>query len=158
MMLAGELDATLLYLASPNLVDRSRADLWNHPDIRPLFPDPHAEGSRYFKKTGIFPINHAMIVRREIAERHAWVVLNLFRCFARANELVDRIRLEHVEYYLASGLLAPAAGEALRMPLALYGVAPNRKVLETAAAYSHEQGLTPRVMALDEIFAASTLE
>jgi 4,5-dihydroxyphthalate decarboxylase len=158
MMLARELDATLLYLASPNLVDRSSADLWHHPQIRPLFPDANAEGSRYFKKTGIFPMNHAMVVRSEIAKSHPWVVLNLFRCFLRANDLANRARLEHVDYHLATGLLPPAAGEALRTTLAQHGVEPNRNVLETAARYSYEQGLTPRLMRLEEIFAACTLD
>jgi hypothetical protein len=31
-------------------------------------------------------------------------------------------------------------------------------VLETIAHYSHEQGLTPRVLPLDEIFPRNTLE
>jgi len=39
-----------------------------------------------------------------------------------------------------------------------YGVKSNQKVLETVAQYSHEQGLTPRVMPMDEIFAPSTLD
>ena len=34
-----------------------------------------------------------------------------------------------------------------------YGVKENRKVLETIAEYSHEQGLTPRVVKLEEVFA-----
>ena len=42
MMLSGELDAVLHYLTSRNLVDRSRADLDNHPAIKPLFADPVA--------------------------------------------------------------------------------------------------------------------
>jgi hypothetical protein len=39
-----------------------------------------------------------------------------------------------------------------------HGIKANRKILETAAVYSHEQGLTPRLMKLDEIFAASAME
>ena len=38
------------------------------------------------------------------------------------------------------------------------GVVGNRLVLETVAQYSLEQGLTPRLMKLDELFAASTME
>src|SRR5438309_528808 len=51
MMLAGEIDATVHYIANANLVDRSRTDLWNHPEIRPLFADAVAEGVRCYKKT-----------------------------------------------------------------------------------------------------------
>jgi hypothetical protein len=39
-----------------------------------------------------------------------------------------------------------------------HGIAANRKVLETAARYSHEQGLTPRVVALEDVFAPSSME
>src|ERR1700752_4666874 len=46
-MLAGEIDALLHYIVDDNLVDRSKVDLWNHPEMRPLFPDPVAEGIRY---------------------------------------------------------------------------------------------------------------
>src|SRR5882672_5970024 len=49
MMLSGELQAVIHYIVNPNLVDRSTADLWRHPDIKPLFSDPLAEGVRYFR-------------------------------------------------------------------------------------------------------------
>jgi 4,5-dihydroxyphthalate decarboxylase len=158
MMLAGELDAVLHYLSHRNLVDRSRADLDGHPDIRTLFPDPVAEGVRYYKKTGIYPINHGMVVRREIAEKHPWVILNLLKAFDTANEIADRERMEQAEYHIASGALSSEAAAALRAPVLRHGISANRKILETAAQYSVEQGLTPRLMKLDEVFAASTMD
>jgi 4,5-dihydroxyphthalate decarboxylase len=158
MMLAGELDAVIHYIVNPNLVDRSTADLWNHPAIKPLFPDPLAEGVRYYRKTGIFPINHGMVIRKEIAEKNPWIVLNLYKAFERANEIADRERVEHADYYRAAGLLTREAGDALRSPLVRHGIKANRAVLETAAQYSHEQGLTPRRLALEEVFAASSME
>lgn len=158
MMLSGELEAAIHYIVDPNLVDRSTADLWNHPDIRPLFPDPVAEGIRYYRKTGIFPINHGMVIRRELAERHPWAILNLYKAFERAREIADRQRVEHVEYHVAAGLVAGEAAQALRMGLVHHGIRANREVLETASLYSHEQGLTPRRMPLEEIFAPSAME
>ena len=158
MMLAGEIDALLHYIVDANLVDRSTADLWSHPDIAPLFPDPWAEGVRYYRKTGIFPINHGMVIRREIAEKHPWVVLNILKAFERANDIANRERAEHTEYHVAAGLLPREATGVLRTPLVQHGIRANRKTLETAARYSHEQGLTPRVVKLEEVFAASALE
>ncbi len=158
MMLSGELDAALHYIIDPNLVDRSTADLWSHPDIKPLFPDPVAEGIRYYRKTGILPINHGMVIRREIAEKHPWTVLNLLKAFGQANDIANRERLEHSEYHLATGLLAREAREALRTPLVRHGIRANRTTLETAAQYSHEQGLTERLVRLEEVFAASSME
>jgi 4,5-dihydroxyphthalate decarboxylase len=157
MMASGELDATLHYLSHDNLVDRSRVDLWNHPEIKRLFPDPIAEGVRYYRKTGLFPINHGMVIKREIAERHPWVVLNLYKAFERANRMADAQRTEHVEYHVAAGAIDAQAGAALREPVLHHGIAANRTVLETAAQYSHEQGLTPRLVKLEELFAASAM-
>jgi 4,5-dihydroxyphthalate decarboxylase len=164
MMLSGELDAAMFYIrrhgehAQGNLIDRSTADLWGHPDIKPLFPDPAAEGVRYFRKTGIYPINHGMVIRRSVVEKDPWVVLNLYKAFERANEVATEERMKHVEYHLAAGEIAPEARAALNRPVLMHGIKANRKILETAAVYSHEQGLTPRLMKLDEVFAASAME
>ncbi len=70
MMLSGELDACIHYRGHATLVNRSSANLAADPAIRTLFSDPRAEGIRYFEKTGVFPINHGMVIRREIAERN----------------------------------------------------------------------------------------
>ena len=155
MMLSGEIDATVHYIQRTNLVDRSTADLANHPDIRPLFPDPVAEGVRYYKKTGLLPINHGMVVKRELAERHPWVVLNVLKAFERANAIAEQERLEQARYHVDTGLV-PAEG--LRTTLVKHGVKANRLVLETAAQYSQEQGLTPRRVKLEELFAPQVLE
>ncbi|MGH7887352.1 MAG: hypothetical protein ACREPG_05770 [Candidatus Binatia bacterium] len=158
MMLSGALQATLLYIVNPNLVDRSSADLWNHPDVRYLFVDPKAEAVRYYHKTGLYPINHCMAIKREIAERHPWAILNVFKAFERANTIANEQRMEHLDYYFETGLLSAQAKNALATPLVQYGIAANRRVLETAAQYSVEQGLTPRLIKIEEVFAASTLE
>ena len=157
MMLARELDAAMFYLVDPNLIDRSTADLRNHPDIRTLFPDPLAEGIRYHRKTGLYPINHGMLIKRELAEKHPWAITNILKAFNRANELANRQRREHVEYHLETGLLPADARKALDTPILFHGINANRRVLETIAQYSLEQGLTPRLMKLDELFAASMM-
>jgi 4,5-dihydroxyphthalate decarboxylase len=159
MLLKGKLDGALRYLAGTNnLVDRSSVDLYRHPDFKTLFPDPHAEGVKFYQKTGIYPINHGMVIRRAVAEQHPWVVLNIFKAFQKANDLAEKTRREAVEYHLETGLLAPEARKALATPLIRHGVAANRKVLETAAQWSHEQGLTPRIVKLEELFAPSVME
>ena len=158
MILSGELEALLHYNPKPDLVNRSTINLRGHPDIKMLFSDPRAEGIRYYGKTGIYPINHAMVIRREIAEKHPWIVLNIFKMFERAIAIGEAQRMDHVENHLNAGLISPEVVENLRKPLFQHGIKANRTVLEAAAQYSHEQGLTPRLMKLDEVFAASTLD
>jgi len=158
MMLAGELDAAIHYRGHGSIVNRSNVDLRAHPDIRTLFPDVRAEGVRYLQKTGIFPINHGMVIRREIVERDPWVVINLMKAFETANEIADRERVEHVEYHFDAGLITAEARDALKTQVVRHGIVANRKTLETAARMSLEQGLTSRLMKLEDVFAEQSLE
>lgn len=158
MLADGRLDATLLYLQENNLVDRSRATLEGNPQFRLLFADPVAEGQRYYARTGIFPINHGMVVRRSLYEKHPWIALNLFNAFRAAKERAAARMRELAATHVDLGLLGPDARRALAIDPYPYGVKSNQKVLETVAAYSHEQGLTPRVIAMDQVFAPSTLD
>jgi 4,5-dihydroxyphthalate decarboxylase len=158
MMASGEIEAVIHYLRHSNLVDRSTVDLANHPDVKTLFPDPWAEGVRFYRKTDLYPINHGMVIRCELAERHPWAVLNLFKAFEAANDVANQQRIEHVDYHAMAGLIPPEAAKALRQPIIRHGINANRHILETAATYSMEQGLTPRLMKLDEIFAASAMD
>ena len=88
MLVRGELDGALHYLPERNLVDRSRVDVSGV--TRYLFPDPAAEGRRYFAKTGLFPINHTVVVRRSLLESHPWIALNLYSAFVAAKEEIAR--------------------------------------------------------------------
>lgn len=155
MLASGELDATVLYLNEPNLIDRSRIDLDRLPLIRPLFPDVPAEGRRFFAATGLYPINHTLVVRRALLERHPWIALNLQAAFQRAKEISLRQAWEAALPWRELGMVAaPADAPADPLP---YGVKAAAKVLETIACYLHEQGLTPRRVAIEEVFVPSTI-
>ena len=154
MMLSGEIDVAICYNAKHTLVDHSLVELATHPDIKPMFAGPMAEGVRYYNKTSMFPINHGMAVRREIYEKHPWAALNIFTAFEQANALADKQRAEHMDYYIKTGR---AERNMLRHLIVRHGIKANQLVLETAAQYSLEQGLTPRLMRMDELFAPSTL-
>jgi 4,5-dihydroxyphthalate decarboxylase len=157
LLLSGKLDAAAHYILGNNVVDRSKVDLAERQEVRLLFSDPAAEARRFFAKTGLFPINHGMVVRRSIAERHPWVVLNLYNAFLAAKERWLAAVGEAAQSHLLLGLLPQEAAAALRQDPFPYGVVANRKVLEAIAQYSHEQGLTPRRMTLDAVFPANTL-
>jgi 4,5-dihydroxyphthalate decarboxylase len=157
MLVKGELDATLLYLTHQNLVDRSRIDLSNDARFKPLF-DRKAEAARYYAKTGIYQINHGMVIRRSIHERHPWAALNIFNAFKEARARVLRARDTALHRHYEPGLIGDDVRKALATDTMAYGVKTNRKVLETIAQYVHEQGLSARRVGLEELFAASTLD
>jgi 4,5-dihydroxyphthalate decarboxylase len=157
MLVRGELDATLLYLTNPNLVDRSRLDLSKDARVRPLF-DREAEGRRYYAKTGLYPINHTVVVRRALVEQHPWVALNLYSAFNAARARVLRQGQDMLRSYVQLGLLGDDARKALAQDPMAYGIKATRKVLETITQYVHEQGLAARRVGLEELFAPSTMD
>ena len=158
MLLSKKLDATLLYLPSGNLVDRSTADLENHPNFGPLFPDPYAEGKRYYEKTGLFPINHGMVIKREIVEKHPWTVLNIYKAMEQAAQIAEKQRIAHIRNHFDVGLLPGTYEKLIAQPLVQHGVIANQKELEAITQYSFEQGLTPRKLSLEEVFAPSVMD
>ncbi len=171
MLMNDELDATLLYLTDKNLVDRSSVDVIGSGKVKRLFPDMHAEGMRFFKKTGLYPINHGVVVRRSILEQHPWVALNLYKAFVEAKQHVVSNMVAAMEPYFATGMVGgdlrsenarDALGHGFKPvlpgdPLG-YGIKASREVLETITRYNHEQGLTPDRVKLEDLFWKSTLE
>jgi 4,5-dihydroxyphthalate decarboxylase len=159
MLAAGELDACMSYNRKHgDLIDRSDVDIEHHPDIERLFPDPSAEAIRYYKKSGIYPINHGMVIKRAVFDRDPWVVINILKAFNAANDIVDAERREHVAYYLETGLVPPDHRKSLATRIITHGLEANRATLEMAAKYSNQQGLTQRIMRMDELFAANVLD
>ena len=124
MLLKGELDATAALPRRVNLVDRAGMDLTGDPPIAHPVPRPLAEGARYFQKTGIFPINHGMVVRRRSWSSHPWVAINLYKAFLAAKEqVVARARagariLLPARLAAAGGDGAPC-GPTIRFPTAM---------------------------------------
>jgi len=153
MLADGEIDGFMAPRA-PTLAGR-------HPHIGWLFADPIAAGRDYFRRTGIFPIMHLTGVRRELAERHPWLPAAVLKAFEQAKaaalaKLGDtsatKVTLPFVEEQLA------AARELMGHDFWSYGVAPNRRTLETFLRHHHAQGLSPRPVAVEELFHASTHE
>jgi len=158
MLADGSLDATILYLTDTNLVDRSRSDLSKSAAVRTLFPDPLAEGRRFFAKTGIFPINHTVVVRRALLEQHPWIALNLYKAFVTVKEQLAAARAADLQPWTATGLLGSDVSKALQADPLAYGIRAARPVLETVARYLYEQGLTPKLVRIEDVFAKSTLD
>jgi 4,5-dihydroxyphthalate decarboxylase len=156
-LMSGGIDATLLYIADNNLVDRSRA-LTLGAEIHTLFPDRRAEAIRYYTKTGLYPINHCVVVRKDIVDAYPWVVLNIYSMFLAAKQIAVKKATDGLDVFLDAGLVDPSVETALNTDLFTYGVVNQRHILDTITEYSFEQGLTPRKFSLDEIFYPPTLE
>ncbi len=157
MIVNGDVDAIVHWAPSKNMIDRTTIDPMKSPNVKRLF-DPVAESRRYYAKTGMFPINHGVVVRRSVVEQQPWVVLNLFNWFlAGKNEQTVR-RDALLEPYFAAGVLDAPLKEKIATDVMPYGVQKSRPVLETISRYLYEDGLTSRRVGLEEIFHPSTLD
>jgi 4,5-dihydroxyphthalate decarboxylase len=158
MLVKGEIDCALHYLVAHNLVDRSKIDLSQDPNLRQIFPDIPAEKHRYFTKTGIYPINHTVVIRRSLHEKYPWLALNLYTMFQDAKAHVRAELMAGLKHYNEAGVLDANARNWLSQDLLGYGIKGPRKVLETITQYVHEQGLSSRRVGLEELFAPSTMD
>jgi len=148
MVTEGELDA----LIHPEVI---KPMLERDPRVARLFPDYKQLEIDYYKRTGIFPIMHAAVIKQEIVERYPWIPTNLFQAFEKAKAVAyqkmanpRRVPLawfahavEEQEEILGTDPWAYGLGEA------------NRKNLETLTQYSCEQGFIGKKMAPGELFA-----
>jgi 4,5-dihydroxyphthalate decarboxylase len=157
MLLRGDVDALLFYPPVFDVVDRRGGSiaLANDPRARRLFPDVHVEGRRYYAATGVYPINHCVVIRRELAERDPSLVGCLYDAFVEAKASHERRRRTLMEPFRETGVFGGTGDDRDPAP---YGLAANRLAMETIAGYLHEQGLTDRVVQLDEIIPTPMLE
>ena len=160
MMIAGELDVALVYipglLGGTTMIDRSK-ELLPADRAKPLFGDRETETARYFSKMGFIPMNHCVVVKADVLERNPWAAVNLYKAFLDAKEKARDQLWEALRPARETGRLPAAAADAMQSDLFPYGVRANEKALTTLATYSHEQGLTPRKVGLEEIFAETVM-
>jgi 4,5-dihydroxyphthalate decarboxylase len=163
-LLENELDVA--HVASPwvlqaNALDRSSriAGKGDWSKIKPLFPDRMAEGARFYKQHGFLPVNHAYIIRGDIYRRYPWVAFNLYTGFVKAKAFAREQLLERIPSALFfAPEYAAMTQEMIGDDPFPYGIKANKAMLDTIIAFSHEQGLTPRKMTVEELFAQSTLD
>jgi 4,5-dihydroxyphthalate decarboxylase len=138
-----------------------KLDLHKYPNIGWLFRDPTAAAKDYFKRTGIFPIMHLLGIRRDLVEQHPWLPAAALKAFEAAkaaaiDKLSDtsapKVTLPFVEEQLG------VARNLMGHDFWAYGVAPNRKTLETFLRRHHNEGLSSRLVSVDEMFHPSTYE
>jgi len=154
MIETGEIDAMM----SPRMPS---CFLQGSPRVRRLFPNYKQAEMDYFKKTGLFPIMHVIVIKRSIYDREPWVAQTLYKAFCEAKDLCMR-ELYDTNILRVSLPWTSAEYEETRDLMTAdywpYGLAPNRANLETLHGYLYEQGLIKQKLDLDELFARETRE
>ncbi|VVE36699.1 4,5-dihydroxyphthalate decarboxylase [Pandoraea aquatica] len=148
MLLDGEIDAILS--ARPPAPPAGR----EHEVVR-LLPDFETAERAYFERSGIFPIMHLVVMRRDVFTANRWIANNLIKAFTQAKD-ASIARLEDITCsHFPLPWMSQRAAEARAMfggdPWP-YGVAPNRVTLDAFLRFAFEQGVCHRPMQADDLF------
>jgi len=154
MLADGEIDA----LQSP----RTPSTLYSRPrDVRRLFENYVEVERDYYRRTRIFPIMHTVVIRRELYRQNPWIAQSLLKAFVAAQKKTYEGFDQTAAWMVMLPWLVAHIEEAKRELGAdwwPYGFEPNKAVLQTFLRYHHEQGLSRRRFAPEELFAPETLE
>lgn len=154
LLIAGEIDAIIAPHPPAGFMDASGR-------IVRLFSNVPAAEEMYYRRTGIFPIMHTIVLRSEVHERYPWAALNLYTAFDAAKKR----SLERMLDANAPRTPVPwAAAHASRTQAVFgcdlwpYGVAPNVTTIAAFIEYAVEQGVCERALAPEELFAPQVRE
>lgn len=132
-----------------------------HPKVRRLFEDSAAEERAYFAKTGIFPIMHVLVLRRDVYERNRWLAGSITKAFEQARLAA----MTGIEETAALAYMLPwlhdevaRTREALGSDWWPYGIERNHTTLDSFLAYSYAQGLAARRWTVEDLFAPECLD
>jgi len=154
MLAEGEIDA----LCTPRVPSPFVA---GDPRVRRVFGDVVAAEKDYYADTGIFPIMHVVVIRRDVYDRHPWVAQSLYKAMLAAKGAAYRNLYDTSALRFMLPWLTPQLEEArtlLGQDYWSYGLESNRETLTTFLRYHHEQGLSERLWRPEELFAPESLE
>ncbi|HXS42629.1 MAG TPA: hypothetical protein VN766_20705 [Stellaceae bacterium] len=149
----GEVDAIWCTSVTPAF---ENGETW----VRRLFPDCQGEMQRFVKRTGIMPITHTLVLKKQLAEREPWIAENLFRVFVDAQKTADEVLQDDPKRfsYLDSVFIQEQQKAAYGANPYQHGLKANRKIVETFVRYAHDQGYISRRIPVEELFVPGTLD
>jgi 4,5-dihydroxyphthalate decarboxylase len=151
LLVAGDIDAAITTEAlAPN----------RHPDVDFLFPNYPQVEREYYRKTGIFPINHTLLVRNSILQKEPHVAMSLFNAWEeskqRCYKWLEWQRIHQTSmWYRALWEEERAAGGP---DFYKWGFRKTRREVDKMLEYSHQLGITPRKFEPEEMFWQTTLD
>jgi 4,5-dihydroxyphthalate decarboxylase len=128
----------------------------DHPDVKPLIPNPLDAGIAALRRDGHYPINHAVVIKDELIAKYPDLAADVFNAFSGSKRLyVERLKAGKIEKPTAVDKVHQRVMEVTGEPLP-YGIAPNRQVLDELVRHAVKQGIISKPVSVDELFAPST--
>jgi 4,5-dihydroxyphthalate decarboxylase len=153
MLERGEID--VLMTANNPLSFRRQSE-----KVARLFPNYVEVEKDYYRRTHIYPIMHCVVIKRAIYERDPWVALSLYKAFCAAKDRSYRVLADAGSPKVSSAWLQPLLEEEQSIigpDWYPYGATANKPTLSALLQYTYEQGLSDRLLTIEDLFAPSTL-
>jgi 4,5-dihydroxyphthalate decarboxylase len=129
----------------------------HHPDLTPLIAEPEEAGFDALKRAGLYPINHLVVVKDKLLERHPDLAVHVFDAFAAAKRMyVTRLRNGDIENLTPVDLTYARVMEYVGDPLP-YGIEPNRPMIDKIIDHAVRQRILDEKPLLETLFHPSTL-
>ncbi|MGA9194910.1 MAG: PhnD/SsuA/transferrin family substrate-binding protein [Pseudolabrys sp.] len=148
MLETGEIDA-LLSVHTPRAMAR------NEGTVRYLFENCREVEEDYFRRTGIFPMMHTIVIKRQTYDRDPWIAQSLFDAFSEAK----RRAMENIYETNALAVVAPFIVHDIERTRALmgmdywpFGIEANKKSITTFFRHLKDQGIIEREPSVTDLF------
>jgi 4,5-dihydroxyphthalate decarboxylase len=126
------------------------------PDVKPLIPNPREAEAAWYRKTGIYPINHTVVVKDSLLQADSTLAPRLFGAFKEAKAAFLKELNSGAQLSGDAQVLAQRRTIVGDDPLP-NGLARNRKALEAVIQFARDQKILPRVVSPEEVFDRNTL-
>lgn len=157
MLESGEIDALFTANVPQPVLDGS-------PHVKRLFPDFEPIERAYFRRTGIFPMMHTIVVKRDLLAAQPNLASRIHQAFLSAKDIAAeryrqgrRLYEVHCMVPWMNALFDENRG-TFDDDWFPYGVSANRPAIDAYLRYHHEQGLSTRRWTVEDVFAAELLD
>ena len=129
--------------------------------VKRLFPDWRSTEQDYFRRTGIFPIMHAVAIRKSLLAENPWIASSVYKAFCDAKDIaISELQVPQASKVTLPWVVAEYAAteKIMNGDVWPYGFAANRSVIEAMIRWSQNDGLLARPLTADELFVAELLD
>jgi 4,5-dihydroxyphthalate decarboxylase len=151
LLVAGNVDAEV----EPDLPQR-----WIRGEgtIERLFPEFEQEERDYYKRTGIFPIMHPVVIKKEILERDPWVATSLYEALQASRKAYnDFMEQPHRLSFAWSRSYLEEERKFFGKDPFYQGFKENYNDVQNLIKFAGQQGMLARDLSVAELFAENTL-
>jgi len=126
------------------------------PDVTPLFPNAGELEAAWYRKTGIYPINHTVVVKDSLLQADPTLAPRVFSAFKDAKGALLKQLAGGGELSGEAQTLAQRRKVVGDDPLP-YGLAKNRRAMEAIIRFALDQKILPRPVEPEAMFPGNTL-